>query len=240
MKFLKIRIINLNSENKKIKNLSSDFSSSIDTFYKFFHKRLKYLNRFYYYSYFTRSRKVFLKTRNGRILNRSFDAKRRDKNNNVTEQFINVSFKNGKKITFLKHLNTALKNLYFSFNSNGYHDLFQHFNELNHRFDENKLKEFIELVQTDMNYYFNLSNVLADTMVQFFPIFNVKLNKSINKKKSSNKNDIDIIYIKPDKRLKFTLKLFNLFTEKFDLTLLSDRILAAFICLFIDSKNTFL
>ena len=198
--------------------------------YDFFFKNSKTYFLYFFLKKNVKSRKIFIKKINGKFRNIKNDSYRRDKNIDISNRFINVSLKNGKKLNFLKNWNLFLKNFFLSFNKN------------NSNISHYKNYDFFLDLFNNKYYYHDINLLIKKSITVFEPLFNIKVNK-INKKfknKFNKKYSYDIIYIKKKKRLKHVLKLINSYSERFKNYRCWERLYWSFISILLEPKNSFL
>lgn len=173
------------------------------------------------------NRKVLLSIRKGVTKSEKKNSLKRDKNNNVLQQYLNTMLLNGDKNTLFKNFNKAVENLFFILN------------------DENeeflKYKDYKSLHFLVNNFVeFNDFNYLLNTFLpRYFSLFDIKTTKN-NKKRSRNakKYSHEIIYIPESKRLKNVLKIISVYSENFKNYNLWERLFWLFIILLTDQKKT--
>ena len=150
-----------------------------------------------------RNRKFNNKSKLGVLNNLKRSSLIRDKNNSLLNQFINLSFKKGKKSSLLKSLNLALENILLSLNN--YSDEFKNFNNYDN---------FILIYNKNQSFN-DVSYLLFNFLLKLESIFEIKTIKNPKKFKSLGKYSHEIIYIPKLKRLKYVLRSFSLYNENF-------------------------
>lgn len=212
--FYKKKSFDFNNSLIKYKNISNLLNSSYNHYiYSFFIKK-----NFYKISFVTRNVSV-----GKRFLNFS-------KKTNF-QLFLQNCINGGNKLKMLVFLNTMRSNFYFFFSKK--FDFFQKkFPTYNLFFNFSKTeKKFF-----DLDFIFNL--ILKNNESIFYTKA-VKLNKKLKQKlKQKSKYNLDIQYLKSEKRDFFTLKQIHLYSNNFNFYPYDERLLMSFFNSFFLEKNS--
>ena len=151
------------------------------------------------------------------------------KNKKNSHLFLQNSINGGKKLKMLNFLNNMRFNFYFFFSKK--FDFFQKkFPSYNLFFNFSKTeKKFF-----DLDFIFNL--ILKNNESIFFTKV-VRLNKKL-KQKTKTKYNLDVQYLKSDKRGCFTLKQVHLHSNNFNFYTYHERLLMSFFNVFFLEKNS--
>lgn len=153
------------------------------------------------------------------------------KNNNHIHLFLQNSISSGNKIKMLNFLNKMRFNFYYFFSKKI--DFFQKkFSTYSifYNFSKTELKFF------DLDFIFNL--ILKNNESIFFTKA-VRLNKKLKQKnKLKSKYNLDVQYLKNDKRNFFTLKQIHLYSNNYNFYSYDERLLMSFFNVFFLEKNS--
>lgn len=208
-------------------NLSSDTSIHFDSIFDKFDN----LNNFLEIEYLkknVKNRKIISKIKKGITKTEKKNSLKRDKNNTVIQQYINVMVYNGNKNTILKNFNKSIE-LFFCI-----------FDENNEEFMKYKNYSALNFLSNNFSEYNDFQYILDIFLPKYFCIFDIKTKKNNKKKRSLKKYRHDIVYIPEPKRLKNTLKIINTYSESFKHYNLWERLFWLFINLIIDDKKSFI
>lgn len=172
------------------------------------------------------NRKILLNIKKGLTKSEKKNSLKRDKNNTILQQYINIAVKNGNKSTFFKHFNMAVDNFYFILNNEN-DEFYKYKNYLIYNFLVNNFMEY-----NDFNF------ILENSLKEFFSMFDIKTIKSRKKSKTLKKYTHQIFFIPENKRLKNLLKVLNAYSEGFKNYNLWERLFWLFIILITDKKRT--
>lgn len=150
-----------------------------------------------------KKRKVLLNIKKGVTLTEKKNSIKRDKNNILIQQYLNVCSKTGNKNTLLKHFNIMLENFFMIFNED--------FEE----FQKHKNYAIINYLVNNVNSYSNFNFLLESSLINFQSVFDIKTKKNQKKQKLQRKFSHEIIYIPKQKRLKSMLKVISVYSENF-------------------------
>ena len=180
-----------------------------------------------YLKKFVKNRKVLLNIKKGITKTEKKNSLKRDKNNTIIQQFMNIMLRGGNKNTLFKHFDKSIENFYFILN------------------DENeeflKYKDYLPLNFLVNNFieYNDFNYILENFLPGYFSLFDIKTIKN-NKKRTRNpkKYSHEITYISENKRLKNLLKIINVYSENFKNYELWERLFWLFIVLITDKKKS--
>lgn len=195
----------------------------------YFSNKLSHIYSLYdYEKIWIKKRKIFSKIRPGISKNLNKNSIKRDKNNILIQQFINIIFKNGEKAKLLKNTNLMVENLFLVLNE-----------ELKEFTNYNLYSNLVYLHNSN-NLYSDINYLLHSFALDFKSIFEIKTIKNNKKIKSENKYSHEIVYIPSERRLKYVLKSLNIYKENFKNYNLWERIFWSFFLTLINKKNSFL
>lgn len=208
------------------KSYTNDFSYNFLEVIQFIHFDYKYDKKC------IKNRKILNKIRPGLTKNLLKNSIKRDKNNSFLEQFLNINQKKGKKIKILNSINTAFENFNMVFTL-----------ELE---EFKRYKNYSNLFNIfDKNFFFSdLNYIFFDVCLKYKSIFEIKSIKN-NKKvrqmlKNNSKYTHEIIYIPPERRMKYVLKNLSLYKENFKNYNIWERFFWSFFMTLILNENSFL
>lgn len=216
MKFLRVNKINF------FKNPINDYFSDI-------HQNQKFYSIYYNFEKsLVKKRKNLYKTKLGVSINVKKNSIKRDSNNILSQQYINLGQKKGNKNSFKLNFDKAIENLYTSFKLN--------------------LKEF-----SSYDNYLNFSNIFNNSLkhsnIDYIiyeisnnlkSVFEIKTKKNNKKLKLQSKYSHEIVYIPRQKRLKYVLRAICLYKEYFNNYCLWERIFWSIFITIVNKKNSFL
>ncbi len=181
---------------------------------------------YYLYSFFLK--KNFYKFSKGikKNIKQNVESK-----NNLTGEFLQNSFKSGKKIKFLKFFNVMRLGFYWFFSKKV--DFFQK------KFPTYNI--FFNFSKTEKKFFnldFLLEVLLKDNVSIFYSKV-VRLNKKIKQKnKTKLKYSLDLQYLKPLKRQSFFFKQIHLHSNNYNFYDYNQRLLMSFFNVFFLEKNS--
>lgn len=195
MKFLKTNNILINSEvnfnQEIIPHIYNDFLEN--------HPLLKlgYLKKN------VKKRKILLNIKKGITSTEKKNSLKRDKNNTILQQYMNIMIYNGNKGTLFRNFDIAVENFFYALNDQNEEFLkYKNFLPLHYLVDY-----FAEY--NDFNY------ILEEFLPKYYSLFDIKTKKNPKKIKALKKYRHDIVYVTEPKRLKNILKIINVYSENF-------------------------
>ena len=185
---------------------------------------------YYLYSFFLKKNffkfNFFLKySKNNNFLKNS------NKNKSYSQSFLQNSLKGGNKLKMLCFLNKMRLNFYFFFlkKIDFFQKKFPTYN-IYYNFSKTEKKFF------DFDFIFNL--ILKNNESIFYTKA-VRLNKKIKQKnKTKLKYNLDVQYLRNDKRNYFTLKQIHLYSNNYNFYQYDERLLMSFFNIFFLEKNS--
>ncbi len=166
------------------------------------------LDNIYYDFYFDkpniRNRKNLNNIRPGVSDNIKKNSIKRDKNNNLLNQFINLNTKKGKKHLISKNISIMSENFFFVLSN--FCDEFNYYKNYSN---------FVFMYSKTNPDYFNMNNVLELITMDLESIFEIKTKKNNKKLKLKDKYTHEITYIPRERRLKYVLRSLNIYKESF-------------------------
>jgi len=222
-------VTNQNNKYFFLKKKSFDFYDYLEK-YKNISNLLNPSYNYYIYSFFIK--KNFLKLNLKKNKSNNFNFLRNIfKNKKHSHLFLQNSINGGNKLKMLNYLNKMHSNFYYFFSRKL--DFFQKkFPTYNLFFNFSKTdKKFF-----DLDFIFNL--ILRNNESIFYTKA-VKLNKKLKQKnKVKTKYNLEVQYLKNDKRDFFTLKQIHLYSNNFNYYTYSERLLMSFFNVFFLEKNS--
>lgn len=185
-------------------------------------------NNYNYYFDFSKKSIFFRKTKKGVKYSTKLYSLKRNKNLSFNNFLINSWVKKGLKLSFLKHYNIFLKNIFFLIKTD---KLF---------FNNYPNTEFVYDLLNSKKYNYKLQNLLTNPLLLLEHMFELKL-KKLNKKmkrKFKKKHVYVVKYLYKTKRLKNTLNMFYLSSNFYNNKKYYDRIFYTFLNVIFDTKNT--
>ena len=185
----------------------------------------------FFYDYIklhSKNRKIYPKIKKGLNLKIKKTSINRDKNNLLSQQFINIFIKKGKKIKITHNFNIFLENFFFIL-----------INEMNVLKKYKDYEFFYYLNNINMNFS-NIDYILNFYIKKLESIFDIKSKKNDKKSKSKSKYSYEMKYIPKEKRLKNSLKVFKLYSENFKYYKIWERIFWMLSTTFFDYENSFI
>lgn len=173
-----------------------------------------------------KNRKVLLNIKKGLTKTEKKNSLKRDKNNTLLQQYLNIMLKNGDKGTLFKNVNKSVENFFLIFNNENE----EFYNYKNYLILNYLINNFMEY--NDFNY------LLEIFLPQYCSIFDIKTVKNKKKSKSLKKYKHEILYIPESKRLKNLLKIINIYSNNFKNYFFWERLLWLFINLITDKNKT--
>jgi hypothetical protein len=128
---------------------------------------------------------------------------KRDKNNSLIFQFLNINTKKGKKFLIYKSINNMLENLFFSLKNNC------------NEFETYKNYKNVVFLYNNTFEYSDMDNLLHNMVSDLESIFEIKTKKNNKKLKLKDKYTHEIVYIPKERRLKYVLRSLSLYKESF-------------------------
>jgi hypothetical protein len=214
LKFLSLNKNYKKFNSKKLTNNFSDFSIN----YK---NLISYDYNYYIYSFFIK--KNFFKFNKKKNLNSVFKKN--------THLFLQNCIKGGNKLKFLSFFNHMRNNFYFFFSKK-----FEFFQK---KFPTYNI--FYNFSKTDLKFFdFDfLLNLVLKNNESIFSTKVVAINKKLKQKtKTKNKYNIDLQYLKSEKRIFFTLKQIHLYSNNYNFYKYNERLLMSFFNVFFFEKNS--
>lgn len=206
-------------EEKKLEKDLNDRKKLGFDFKKFFNLNYAKVN--------IKNRKVLLNIRKGVTLTEKKNSVKRDKNNMLIQQYVNICSKTGNKNTLIKHFNIMVENFFMIFN--------EEFDE----FQNYKNYEVINYLVNNINSYSNFNFLLESTLINFQSIFDIKTKKNQKKLKLQKKFSHEVIYVPKKKRLKNNLKIISIYSENFKYYSYWERLFWMFAIVILDFKKSF-
>lgn len=148
-------------------------------------------------------RKILRSIKKGVTSTEKKNSIKRDLNNTFIQQFINVTFKNGKKEYMFNQINVVSENLFYVLNEE--HEDFL------------KYKNYKSLCfLSEYSSYFNdFNSIFFNSLINLESLFDIKTKKNPKKLKLPKKFSHEVVFIPRIKRLKSTLKVLNIYSENF-------------------------
>ena len=196
----------------------STFISELDEFYDFFD----------YEKVTKKNRKNLNNVRPGVSKNISKNSIKRDKNNSLIQQFINLNQKKGNKLKMHKYVNKMIENLFSSLSF-----------ELEEFKNYNLYSNTVFLHNNDPEYS-DINKLIEYFAIEFKSIFEIKTIKNSKRLKSPNKYTHEIAYIPRNRRLKYVLRSLTLYKNSFNNYNLWERIFWSFFKTIVNKNNSFL
>jgi hypothetical protein len=217
---LKFIFFNNNINTLNVKNLKKEF---------FLYKNYKNSSNNYYnhyvYSFFLK--RNFNKINFKKTINKNL-------NNMVkknSQLFLQNSIRGGNKLKFLSYLNFMRNNFYFFF--------LKKFEFFQKKFPTYNI--FYNFSKTDLKFFdfdFLLNLILKNNDSIFFTKA-ITISKKIKQKnKTKSKYNLDVQYLKSEKRIFFTLKQIHLYSNNYNFYKYSERLLMSFFNVFFLEKSS--
>ena len=211
--------------NKKFIHNTNDFN--------FFYYNINYdfFRKYHYKKNKIKNRKVLSNIRPGLTRNIFKNSIKRDLNNTLVSQFLNINQRKGKKIKMFNNVSISFEN---------FNDVFLDYSEdfSNYSFYNDAFYLF-----NNNPFYSNLNYILNSFCLDcksIFEIKSIKLNKKKKKPGSSEKYTHEIVYIPPKRRFKYVLKSISVYKEFFNNYSLWERLFWGFFTILAKGKNSFL
>lgn len=172
-------------------------------------------------------RKILKSIKKGVTSTEKKNSIKRDINNTLLQQFINVIFKEGKKEYLFNQINIVSENLFYILNEE-HEDFF-------------KYKDYKTLcfLSGYSPYYNNFNLIFFDSLIKLESLFDIKTKKNPKKLKLLKKFSHEVVFIPKIKRLKNTLKVLNLYSESFKYYKVWERFFWMILLIFLDQKKSF-
>lgn len=217
-------------------NFFSDFTINIDKKFIKFYENIENddnLDTFNFidYEYFksnVKRRKILNNIKKGVTSTEKKNSIKRDVNNTLMQQFINVVFKNGNKEFIFNQVNTVSENLFFILNEE--HEDF-------YKYKNYKSLCFLSEFSPKFN---NFNSIFFNSLIDLESLFDIKTKKNPKKLKLLKKFSHEIVFIPKIKRLKNTLKVLNVYSENFKNYNIWERLFWMILFVILDQKKSFL
>ena len=171
-------------------------------------------------------RKILNRIKKGVTSTEKKNSIKRDLNQNLFQQYINVTFKKGNKEYIFNQINIASETFFLS---------------LNEDFDEfYKYKDYKSFVFLS-NYvkeYNNFNFILCNSLLNFESIFDIKTRKNSKKLRRVKPYNQEIVFIPKSKRLKSVLRNLAVYSESFKNYSLWERLFWLFMLISLDFKKS--
>jgi len=219
---LKFIILNKITTNLNLKNLKQNYFNLSQNYKNLTNDDYNY----YIYSFFVKKNFTKLnitKSNNTKKLNFFFK-----KNSQI---FLQNSIRGGNKLKFLSYLNSMRNNFYFFFSKK--------FEFVQKKFPTYNI--FYNFSKTDLKFFdfdFLLNLILKNNESIFFTKAVVISKKIKQKNKTKNKYNLDVQYLKSEKRVFFTLKQLHLYSNNYNFYKYYERLLMSFFNVFFLDKNS--
>lgn len=173
-----------------------------------------------------KKRKILNRIKKGVIRSEKKNSIKRDLNNNLFQQYINIVSKKGNKEFTFSQFNISSEIFFLSLNEN--------FDEFKNYKDYLSFVFLSDLVKEYNNYNF----ILTNTLLNLESIFDIKTKKSPKKMKRLKPFTHEIVFIPKVKRLKNVLRVFNVYSENFKNYNLWERLFWLFLSVSLDYKKS--
>ena len=175
-----------------------------------------------------RKRKFLYKSKKGVSTNDKKNSLNRDKNNTISQLYLNVTLKNGLRLRYLKYFNEMVENFYSIFNENT--------SEFNNYTDYNMYYYMINKNKEYSSFEF----ILKELMPNFNCLFDIRTKKNPKKLKLEKKYSHSIVYVPRERRIKKSLKAMSFYTENYKNYYMWERIFWLFLSVILNSGKSFL
>lgn len=174
-----------------------------------------------------KKRKVLLNVRKGLTKTEPKNSLKRDINNTILQQYINLMITDGNKFTVFKNLDKMVESFFFILN------------EEDDEFSKYKHYEPLSFLVNFFVEYNDFNYLLELLLPKYCSIFEMKT-KKINKKKriaTTKKYSHEVVYVTEPKRLKNLLKNINIYSESFKKYELWERMFWLFIIVLLEDEG---
>lgn len=175
-----------------------------------------------------RKRKILSKIKKGITKTEKKNSLKRDLNNTIIQQFLNLNLKKGAKFNLFKHMNKSVENFFYILNKE------------NEEFFKYKNYKSIFFLTNNFHDYNNFNYLLKSFLPKYFSVFDIRTKKTTKRSKFNKKYSHEIVYIPEPKRLKNLLRIFTTFSENFKNYEFWERLFWSFISIIMNRKNVFL